>query len=198
MKLFPRHAVDARIAREFSPFELQSAPIGIEFTSAVHQAVDLDEQLPGLKTRCHERQRGKHEDHCEEEAEASHYRCLFLPRVAVLPTRPMALMKDAPWSSGKGVLVRSATRSTAERARTLSCASSSVGRMRPSELSMGCGMSFSRMGKRACAAAGLAAAAMHCLTMRSSREWKLITAKRPPGANTFRTASRASASSSSS
>src|SRR3546814_15231119 len=70
---------------------------------------------------------------------------------------------------------------TADLARTFSRASSALGKTRPNELSMGCGISFSNIGRRACTAAGLAADAMHCLTMRSSREWKLITAKRPPG-----------------
>src|SRR5690606_13039333 len=101
-----------------------------------------------------------HQQAGEEQAQATHDQRPFLEG-AVGATRFMALTKDAPWSAGSGVEVRSATRNTADLARTFSLASSSLGRTRPSELSIGLGMSFSKIGRRACTAAGLAADAMH-------------------------------------
>lgn len=79
-------------------------------------------------------------------------------------------MHEGGSAFGSGVALRSAARSTAERARALTATSSSSAWTRPREYSTGWGISLSRRGRRAYAAAGLAAAAMHCLTMRSSSE----------------------------
>jgi hypothetical protein len=76
-----------------------------------------------------------------------------------------------------------ATRMIALRARGLAATSAADGRMRPSASSrIGCGC-----GKRRAAIVHLARmAAMNCLTMRSSSEWKLITTSRPMGCKTSR------------
>src|SRR3546814_577854 len=168
--LFPYTTLFRSIAGQFGARQLQAAPIVIELMRLGTQAVRHHEQLARLKAGSHKRKRRQHQQRGKQNAQAAHY--LPLLRKLALRREPMptALTKDAPESGGKLVAVRSATRKTADRARTLRAISCASGSTRPSEVSMGWGRSFSRIGMRACAAAGRAADAMHCFTMRSSRE----------------------------
>src|SRR5690606_20119485 len=91
----------------------------------------------------------------------------------------------------------SATRSTALRARGLLATSSSLARWAP-PISSRSGTKACCTGIRRLPAGARAWRAMKCLTMRSSSEWKLITASRPPGRRRDRAASRPRSRSSSS
>jgi hypothetical protein len=83
-------------------------------------------------------------------------------------------------SSGPdAVSILSAIRSTAERARGFAVTSASPGRTRPQSRKVAAASGAPVIG---CLAALLPLCSeMNCLTMRSSMEWKLMTAMRPPG-----------------
>ncbi len=73
---------------------------------------------------------------------------------------------------------------SALRARGLRASSAAVGRcLRPTSFMRGCA-DGGITGKCASAGSALEWRAMNCLTARSSSEWKLMTARRPPGAST--------------
>ena len=76
---------------------------------------------------------------------------------------------------------RSATRMIALRLRAFSAISRALGRTGlPTRRSFGCGRSDSRSAKPLGSAGGCDLSRMKRLTMRSSREWKLMTTSRPP------------------
>src|SRR5690606_8130044 len=92
----------------------------------------------------------------------------------------------------------SATRNTALRARGLAAISAAEGLMAlPISFRLTL-ISASRIGRLRGSGSPLASRRMNCLTWRSSSEWKLITARRPPGASTASAACSPSARSSSS
>src|SRR5690606_8906177 len=74
---------------------------------------------------------------------------------------------------------RSATRSTALRARGFAASSASPA-LRAPPMARSVGVDGSGSGMRRLAGGAFARAAMNCLAMRSSSEWKLITTRRPP------------------
>src|SRR5437763_3031307 len=74
--------------------------------------------------------------------------------------------------------VRSATRMTAERARGLAATSVALGLVRPSDFSR---VGFGGANGTRRSTSLLLSRAMKVFTMRSSREWKLMTTRRPPG-----------------
>jgi hypothetical protein len=90
-------------------------------------------------------------------------------------------------SAGSGAPVRSATRSTALRDRGLAAISAAVGLCAlPTRASGGRGrlaVDIDRRARRGSPPHGALAQAKKRLTIRSSSEWKLITASRPPGAS---------------
>src|SRR5690606_9197664 len=135
LELITRHGVDARVASQFSTLELQAPPIRIEVARLVFKLVQLYEQLARLEARGHQGKRRNHQQRGKQNTEAAHRARPFCLPGDVCATNFIALTNEAPWSGGNGVAVRSATRSTAERARTFCFASSSVGKTRPSERS---------------------------------------------------------------
>jgi hypothetical protein len=79
----------------------------------------------------------------------------------------------------------SATRITALRARGFAATSRSDGYTGlPTSFIRGAGRSAARTGNLAGSASGRDCARMNCFTIRSSREWKLMTTSRPPSLRT--------------
>src|SRR5688572_4415290 len=147
--------------------ELQPAVVGLELACARLLALEQREQAPALVLRGDEPERAGDENREEEEVQFRHR----------APGSIRVFLKV------KGTAVRSATRSVALRARGFLLVSSGDARCaRPTSLSMGSGISLARSGRRR-GNCGRACPCMKCLTMRSSSEWKLITASRPCGAS---------------
>src|SRR5690606_4302787 len=148
--------------------QLQPAEVDVELVALVLEPGQLHEQLPVLVARVHHADGADHvgrQQHGDEDAQG-HGRA----------------------SAGSF----SATRSTALRARGLAEVSSASALIAP-PMARRLGTKVVVWGRRRSAGGGLARPAMNRLTMRSSSEWKLITASRPPG----RSASCAAASPSS-
>src|SRR4051812_21801157 len=147
-------------------FELQAAVLDVELARAVVLALEVGEELAGLVLRGDEPERAGDENREEEEVQFRH-------------RAPGSIRLFA---KSKGPAVRSATLRVALRARGFLLVSSAEARTaRPSSLSAGCGISLARSGKRR-GTSGRASDCMKRFTMRSSSEWKLITARRPPAA----------------
>src|SRR3546814_489419 len=145
-------------------FELQAAEVDVELVARVLELRQLHEQLPVLVARADHADRGDHVgDDQDGDDEAGH---------------------------GCGSAASfSATRSTALRARGLP-ASSVESAFRASPIARSAGTNSSTTGRRRLPAGAFAWRAMKRLTMRSSSEWKLITARRPPVPSAASPASR--------
>src|SRR3989338_3099233 len=136
-------------------------------------------------------------DHQGDVEALGHRRPPRPPTFAPPPLAPPALPRDArpapaSDSGDQGTSVRSATRSTAERERGLPDTSDSDGLRRPMACSIS-GLGAANGTRRS--TSSLLCLAMKVLTMRSSSEWKLMTARRPPGASIVRAEASASSSS---
>src|SRR5689334_16707972 len=153
--------------------ELQLTPLDVNLIGEVLLFLQLDVELARLmlgsdQTECAGDQRGE-----QHEIEPGHHRA--------------------------GPSVLSAIRMTALRARGLAAISASVGFIAlPMRRRPGCGRSRARTGRRRGSRSGFALSRRKRLTMRSSREWKLITTRRPPGARSSMHCGRTSDNSSSS
>src|SRR5690606_10369100 len=135
--------------------ELQAAEVDVELVPRVFELRQLHEQLPVLMARTDHADRGDHVgDDQDGDDEAGHCR--------------------------SSVASFSATRRTALRARGLP-ASSVESALRAPPIARSVGTKPSVSGRRRLPAGAFAWRAMKRLTMRSSSEWKLITARRPPG-----------------
>src|SRR5690606_9373768 len=151
-----RDLVDAVALRPGGLFQLQPAEIDVEFVARLLQPAGLDKQHAVAMARVHHRQRRGDvgdDQHGQQQARGHAASC----------------------SAGF-----SATRSTALRARGLAAVSASSAFCAPPIASRS-GVKAISTGMRRLAGGALAWRLMNCLTMRSSSEWKLITASRPPG-----------------
>src|SRR5690606_36385414 len=159
-----RDLVDAVALGPGGLLQLQLPELDIELVAGLLQLGQLDEQLAVLVAREHDRDRGEHvADDQQREQDAQHHACT-----------PLAASAAATGS-------RSATRNTALRARGLR-ASSSPPALRAPPMARSVGVNGAG-GRRRSLGGALLRAAMNCLAIRSSSEWKLITARRPPPAS---------------
>src|SRR4029078_9298937 len=148
--------------------ELQLGPLLGELLRARLLVLELGEALARLVLRGDDADRARHDEREEQEVQARHQ---FF----------------------------SATLRTALRARGLRRTSSSPGLIaRPTAVSCGLGRSRARTGTPRGSLSAVDRSRMKCFTIRSSREWKLITASRPPGASTSAACGSVTSSSSSS
>src|SRR5690606_31761985 len=152
---------------------LQLAERDVEFVARLLQPADLDEQHAVAMARVHHAERGH--DICQHQY------------------RQQQAASHAASCTGSF----SATRSTALRARGLLAVSSSSAFCAP-PIACRTGVNSTSTGIRRLAGGALAWRLMNCLTMRSSSEWKLITASRPPGLSFAIAASRPASRSASS
>src|SRR6185503_2802812 len=153
--------------------ELQASVLHVELARALVLALELREELAGLVLRADEPERAGDENREEEEVQFRH--------------RAPGSIREFGDEGEKVPAVRSATLRMALRARgflLVSCLDARCAR--PMILRAGTGISASRSG-RPRGTSGFACAWMKRLTMRSSSEWKAITASRPPSAR-WRTA----------
>src|SRR5690606_13203060 len=152
-----RHLVDAVALGPGGLLQLQPAELDVELVALALQARQLHVEFAMLVARVDHADRGDHAgDHQHGGDEAGHGRA------------------SAPAASF------SATRSTALRARGLP-ASSSGRALAAAPIARSVGTKPVASGRRRLPGGALAWVAMKRLTMRSSSEWKLITASRPPG-----------------
>src|SRR5690606_31968196 len=131
--------------------KLQLAVLDLVLPGDLLFLLQFDEQLARLVLRGDDDQRAGHEDAGKDQVDLDHAASL------------------------------SATRMTALRARGLDATSASEGYTGlPTSFSFGLGSWSARSGRRAGRESGRAWSRMKFLTMRTSREWKLITTRRPP------------------
>src|SRR5690606_33843856 len=165
----PRDLVDAVALGPGRLLQLQAAEFDVELVARLVQPVEGDEGEPVLVAVAHHQQRGRHVgDHQHREQHVAVHAASL-----------------------------SATRSTALRARGFAASSASPAFCAP-PTSFRVGLNATSTGMRRLAGGAFACLAMYCLTMRSSSEWKLITASRPPGFSFTSAASRPASRSTSS
>ena len=149
--------------------ELQLAVLDLERLRARLLALELGEELPRLVLGGDEPERAGDENREQAEVQLDH---------------ASGSIRSGDGCARSDHAGRSATRMTALRARGLAVhfRSRRDGPARPTSLSRGCGISLAFTGSRS-GNVGRAASRRKRFTMRSSSEWKLITASRPPGAS---------------
>src|SRR5690606_6537669 len=162
VQFLSRHLLDAGVRRPGALLELQLSPFHGQRIALGLQLLQLHEGGAVAMAGFHDRQRAAHagqQQHGNQHPD----------------------VHDAASS-------RSATRNTALRARTLRATSSSLARLAlPTSRSTGGGGFQGRpRGSPGGGGAGRAWARMKRFTRRSSSEWELITASRPPGSSTSR------------
>src|SRR5690606_13797374 len=166
-----RDLVDAVALGPRRLLELQAAELDVQFVARGLELGQAVEELPVLVAREHHRDRGGHVGQDQQREQ-----------------QPQGHAASASFS---------ATRSTALRARGLRASSASPALVAP-PMARSVGVNATASGRRRLAGGALARAAMNCLVIRSSSEWKLITASRPPAFSRATAASRPASRSSSS
>src|SRR5690606_13204273 len=183
---FPcRNGLHPTVGSPGALFQNQPAPFGLGFLPLGHFRGQLIEQLATPVGAVGHRQATAQDQHPDNQQPAA--------------ARGQA---DADIADGGLGLIShlcfSATRNTALRARGLAAISAADGLIAlPTSFRL-VWISASRTGRPRGKGSPLASRRMNCLTWRSSREWKLTTARRPPRARTSSAARRPSARSSSS